>query len=381
MRTRFFRHTTALILAFTLATTCTFAQDSDKSKKKSSEKSSSKSLDDKNNPALIGKRDINKGSIQFYSIEREVAIGRQLAAEVDRSSKIINDPIVTEYINRVAQNVVLHSDSKVPFTIKVIDSQEVNAFALPGGFLYVNRGLLEAAENEAEVAGVIAHEIAHVAARHGMEQASKGELFNYLSIPLIFLGGIGGYAIRQGLGLAVPLSFLKFSRGAEKEADRLGAQYMWASGYDPNALITFFEKLQAKNKKKPGTLSKLFSTHPMTGDRITEVRELIAQFPERGEYQLSSSEFGQVKSRIVTIAGATRGSGRDESGRPTLKRKPQTTTDDDKGDSETSNRPVLKRRDDSQGGDQTGNPPQQDSQQQSETTGRPTLKRRPDSNN
>jgi predicted Zn-dependent protease len=381
MRTRFFRHTTALILAFTLATTCTFAQDSDKSKKKSSEKSSSKSLDDKNNPALIGKRDINKGSIQFYSIEREVAIGRQLAAEVDRSSKIINDPLVSEYVNRIAQNVVLHSDSKVPFTIKVIDSQEVNAFALPGGFLYVNRGLLEAADNEAEVAGVVAHEIAHVAARHGMEQASKGELFNYLSIPLIFLGGIGGYAIRQGLGLAVPLSFLKFSRGAEKEADRLGAQYMWASGYDPNALITFFEKLQAKNKKKPGTLSKLFSTHPMTGDRITEVRELIAQFPERGEYQLSSSEFGQVKSRIVTIAGATRGSGRDESGRPTLKRRPQTTTDDDKGDSETSNRPVLKRRDDSQGGDQTGNPPQQDSQQQSEPTGKPTLKRRPDSNN
>jgi predicted Zn-dependent protease len=381
MRTRFFRHTTALILAFTLATTCTFAQDSDKSKKKSSEKSSSKSLDDKNNPALIGKRDINKGSIQFYSIEREVAIGRQLAAEVDRSSKIINDPLVSEYVNRIAQNVVLHSDSKVPFTIKVIDSQEVNAFALPGGFLYVNRGLLEAADNEAEVAGVIAHEIAHVAARHGMEQASKGELFNYLSIPLIFLGGIGGYAIRQGLGLAVPLSFLKFSRGAEKEADRLGAQYMWAAGYDPNALITFFEKLQAKNKKKPGTLSKLFSTHPMTGDRITEVRELIAQFPERGEYQLSSSEFGQVKSRIVTIAGATRGSGRDESGRPTLKRRPQTTTDDDKGDSETSNRPVLKRRDDSQGGDQTGNPPQQDSQKQSETTGKPTLKRRPDSNN
>ncbi|HEY9432467.1 MAG TPA: M48 family metallopeptidase [Blastocatellia bacterium] len=381
MRTRFFRHTTALFLAFTLAATCTLAQDSDKSKKKSSEKSSSKSLDDKNNPALIGKRDINKGSIQFYSIEREVAIGRQLAAEVDRSSKIINDPLVSEYVNRIAQNVVLHSDSKVPFTIKVIDSQEVNAFALPGGFLYVNRGLLEAADNEAEVAGVVAHEIAHVAARHGMEQASKGELFNYLSIPLIFLGGIGGYAIRQGLGLAVPLSFLKFSRGAEKEADRLGAQYMWASGYDPNALITFFEKLQAKNKKKPGTLSKLFSTHPMTGDRITEVRELIAQFPERGEYQLSSSEFGQVKSRIVTIAGATRGSGRDESGRPTLKRRPQTTTDDDKGDSETSNRPVLKRRDDSQGADQTGNPPQQDSQQQSEPTGKPTLKRRPDSNN
>jgi beta-barrel assembly-enhancing protease len=394
MKTRFFRHTTALFLALTLATTCTLAQDSDHSKKKSSQNSLTKPLDKKDDPTLIGKRDINKGSIQFYSIEKEVAIGRQLSAEVDRSSKIINDPIVTEYINRVAQNIVLHSDSKVPFTIKVVDSQEVNAFALPGGFLYVNRGLLEAADNEAEVAGVIAHEISHVTARHGMEQASKGELFNYLSIPLIFFGGIGGYAIRQGLGLAVPLTFLKFSRGAEKEADRLGAQYMWAAGYDPNALITFFEKLQAKNKKKPGTLSKLFSTHPMTGDRITEVRELVARFPDRSEYQLSSSEFGQVKSRILAISGAARGSGQDGSGRPTLKRRPQSTSGEEKEskDSETPNRPVLKRRDDSQSGDQTGAPPQQNptqqsesstkpAGQQSETTGKPTLRRRPDSNN
>jgi predicted Zn-dependent protease len=393
MKTRFFRHTTALFLAFTLATTCTLAQDSDHSKKNSSQKSLTKPLDKKDDPTLIGKRDINKGSIQFYSIEKEVAIGRQLSAEVDRSSKIINDPIVTEYINRVAQNIVLHSDSKVPFTIKVVDSQEVNAFALPGGFLYVNRGLLEAADNEAEVAGVIAHEVSHVAARHGMEQASKGELFNYLSIPLIFFGGIGGYAIRQGLGLAVPLTFLKFSRGAEKEADRLGAQYMWAAGYDPNALITFFEKLQAKNKKKPGTLSKLFSTHPMTGDRITEVRELVARFPDRGEYQLSSSEFGQVKSRVISISGAARGSGQDGSGRPTLKRRPQSTSGEEKEgkDSETPNRPVLKRRDDSQSGDQTGAPQQNPTQQsepstkpagqQTETPGKPTLKRRPDSNN
>jgi beta-barrel assembly-enhancing protease len=392
MRTRFFRHTIALFLAFTLANTCALAQDSGNSKNKPSQKSLAKPLDKKDDPTLIGKRDINKGSIQFYSIEKEVAIGRQLAAEVDRSSKIISDPLVTEYINRVAQNIVLHSDSKVPFTIKVVDSQEVNAFALPGGFLYVNRGLLEAADNEAEVAGVIAHEIAHVAARHGMEQASKGELFNYLSIPLIFFGGIGGYAIRQGLGLAVPLTFLKFSRGAEKEADRLGAQYMWAAGYDPNALITFFEKLQAKNKKKPGTLSKLFSTHPMTGDRITEVRELVSRFPDRGEYQLSSSEFGQVKSRVLAISGAARGSGQDGSGRPTLKRRPQSTNGEESKDSETPNRPVLKRRDDSQSGDQTGATPQQDSTQQpesstkpagqqSDTSGKPTLKRRPDSNN
>jgi len=425
--TRFFRKTAALILAFTLITPCAFAQNAGKSKQKSSQNSSQKTstktppktLDDKNNPTMIGKRDINKGTIQFYSVEREVAIGRQLAAEVDRSSKIINDPFITEYVNRVAQNLVLHSDSKVPFTIKVVDSEVVNAFALPGGFLYVNRGLLEAAENEAEVAGVIAHEIAHVAARHGVEQASKGELFNYLSIPLIFMGGIGGYAIRQGLGLAVPLTFLKFSRGAEKEADRLGAQYMWASGYDPNALVTFFEKLEAKDKKKPGTLSKLFSTHPMTGDRITEVQSLISQFPDRGEYQISTSEFSLVKTRILSTSGATRASGRDASGRPTLKRRPQTTTGDESGDSETPNRPVLKRRDSTgddpneagapasesgrptlkrregaDSGDQTGGAPQQSSPQQpqtsgkstqtppqqSETPGKPTLKRRPDSN-
>src|SRR5262249_12558183 len=255
MELRFFRHTAALILAFTLTTAFAFAQAENKSKPKSPN-----TLSEKDNPLLIGKRDINKGQLEFHSLDREVAIGRQLAAEVDRESKIISDPIITEYINRVAQNLVLHSDSKVPFTIKVVDSEVVNAFALPGGFLYVNRGLIEAADNEAEVAGVIAHEIAHVAARHGMEQLSKGEFFNYASIPLIFMGGIGGYAIRQALGLAVPLTFLKFSRGAEKEADRLGAQYMWAAGYDPNALVTFFEKLQAKDKKKPGTLSKVFST-------------------------------------------------------------------------------------------------------------------------
>ena len=210
----------------------------------------SKPLEDKDNPQLIGKRDLNKGQIQFYSVEREVSVGRQLAAEFDRTAKLVNDPVILEYVNRVAQNLVLNSDAKVPFTIKVVDANEVNAFALPGGFLYVNRGLVEAAENEAELAGVLAHEIAHVAARHGMEQASKGELVNYASIPLIFLGGWAGMIVQNVAGLAVPLTFLKFSRGAEKEADRLGAQYLWASGYDPNAMISFFEKLRGKGKEE-----------------------------------------------------------------------------------------------------------------------------------
>jgi predicted Zn-dependent protease len=305
-----------------------------------------KPLEDKENPLLIGKRNINKGQIDFYSIDKEVALGRQLAAEVDRESKFVTDPLVTEYVNRVGQNIALHSDAKVPFTIKVVDSNEINAFALPGGFLYVNRGVLEAADSEAELAGVIAHETAHVAARHGVEQASKGSLINYASLPLIFLGGIGGYAIQQAAGLAIPLGFLKFSRGAEEEADRLGAQYMWATGYDPQAMVSFFEKLEAKEKKRPGTISKLFSTHPLTSDRIKEVSKLVVRFPERNEYEVSSSDFGTVKARLVAI-NASRRSESPQNERPTLKRRPAPATDSSKSTQQPPERPTLKRNDSS----------------------------------
>ncbi len=328
-----------------------------------------KPLDEKNNPMLIGKRDINKGQLAFYSLEKEIALGRQMALEIDRSSKLVTDPVIVEFVNRVGQNIVLHSDAKIPFTIKVIDANEVNAFALPGGFLYVNRGLLEAADNEAEVAGVLAHEIAHVTARHGIEQASKGQLLNIASIPLIFFGGLGGFIVQQVAGIAVPLTFLKFSRGAEKEADRLGAQYMWAAGYDPNALITFFEKLQSKNKKEPGTLAKVFSTHPMTGDRIKETQKLIALFPEKSEYQLSSSDFNQIKSRLYAVSASSRSMGSDDSGRPTLKRRPKRADDDVAIDPEDNGRPTLKRRDTSS--DEVEKP-----DDESEVPDRPVLKRR-----
>jgi predicted Zn-dependent protease len=366
MRTNRYKKALALVL-ITAITTSAFAQDGTKKLQ---------TLETKDDPTQVGKRDINKGQLAFYSIQREIALGRQMANEIDRSSPQVTDPAVIEYVNRVAQNIVLHSDAKIPFTVKVIDSQDVNAFALPGGFLYVNRGLLEAAENEAEVAGVLSHEIAHVTARHGIEQASKGELLNYASIPLIFFGGLGGYLVRQVAGLAVPLTFLKFSRGAEKEADRLGAQYMWSAGYDPTALITFFEKLQAQDKRKPGTLAKVFSTHPLTGDRITEVRGLIQRFPDRGEYQISTSEFGQVRSRLLATASGGRGmgAGRDSNDRrPTLKRRPQgTDSGSDSGNgsySESGDRPVLRR---------SGEPDAKPSASETSSdpdTGRPTLKR------
>jgi predicted Zn-dependent protease len=315
-------------------------KDEDKAKPDTVKKT--EPLKDKENPLLIGKRDINKGSIDFYSNEKEVALGRQLAAEIDRQGKFITDPVITEYVNRIGQNIVLHSDAKIPFTIKVLDSSDVNAFALPGGFLYVNSGLILAADNESEIAGVMAHEIAHVAARHGVEQASKGRLFQWLSIPLIFVGGPVGMIVQNAAQILVPMSFLKFSRGAEEEADLLGLQYMWASGYDPTSMLSFFEKLKAREKKKPGTLEKLFSTHPATGDRIGKAQQLLVRFPERDEYMITTSEFGSVKAKLLALTAQAK-LGAD--GMPTLRRKPTLKRNDPNApDTEPRDKPTLKRK-------------------------------------
>ena len=314
-------------------------------------------LAENENPEMIGKRNINKLQINFYSFDKEVALGRQFAQEVDRSAKLVEDPIIVEYINKVGQNLVLHSDAKVPFTIKVIDTDEINAFALPGGFFYVNKGLILAADNEAELAGPMAHEIAHVAARHGVEQASKGQIVNWASLPLIFMGGWGGFAVQQAASLAIPMGFLKFNRNAEYEADMLGVQYLWATGYDPHSMSTFFEKLQAQEKKKPGTMARIFSTHPMVGDRIDKVNALIARFPERSEYTINTSEFQQVKSRLVAFTNARGTGGRGgvsdaDSKRPTLKKRqpgapegsdPAATGSDQ--EKAPADRPTLRKKD------------------------------------
>ena len=316
------------------------------------------------NPEMIGKRNINKMQINFYNFDKEVAIGRQFAREVDQSAKLVEDPVIVEYINKVGQNLVLHSDAKVPFTIKVVDADEINAFALPGGFFYVNKGLILAAENESELAGPMAHEIAHVAARHGVEQASKGQLVNWGTLPLIFLGGWGGFAIRQAAGLAIPMGFLKFNRNAEFEADTLAVQYLWASGYDPHSMSTFFEKLQSQEKKKPGTMAKIFSTHPMVGDRIDRVNSLIARFPERSEYTINTSEFMQVKNRLIALTNARAIGGKGavgvseaDSKRPTLKRRQPTAGEGGESGAEATggttesapDRPTLRRKEGSTG--------------------------------
>ncbi len=304
----------------------------------------------KKDPDEIGNRDVGKG-VNFYSIEKEIALGKQMAQEVERQARIVDDPIVAEYVNRVGQNLVRNSDAKVPFTIKVVDSDEINAFALPGGFFFVNTGILLNADNEAEMAGVMAHEIAHVAARHGTRQATRGELVNYGSIPLIFLGGWTGYAIRQSMGLAIPMGFLSFSRGFEAEADMLGLQYLYKAGYDPGSFVDFFEKIQSQEKRKPGTMSKVFSSHPPTDDRIksaqTNIQELLKAKPE---YVLNTSEFTDVKARVTSMHNRKRvDDSKDTSGRPTLRRNPNGQIDsngDEKAPkTDQDDRPTLKRRD------------------------------------
>jgi beta-barrel assembly-enhancing protease len=323
---------------------------------------SNKPLSVNEDPNMIGKRNINKGIIAKMSgsTEKEVRLGRELASEVDRQAKFIDDPMITEYVNRVGQNIVLHSDAKVAFTIKVIDSDEVNAFALPGGFFYVNKGLLLVADNEAEVAGVMAHEIAHVAARHAVENQTKATLLEYLAMGgSIFLGGIPGMIYQNTAGLGLLGMFMKFSRGAEEEADKLGVQYMYAAGYDPSAMATMFEKLEAKNKKKPGLIAKAFSTHPAPPDRRASALALAARFPEHEEYVISTSEFQRVKSRLLRLSNARASStgalpGADEGapGRPTLKRRQPTpdepTTNPDGSEqkpAEKQEAPKLKKND------------------------------------
>jgi hypothetical protein len=307
---------------------------------------SSQPLSSKDDPSQIGKRNINGGSDKFFgwlggSQEKEMQIGRRLAAEVEQQAKMVDDPMITEYVNRVGQNIVLHSDAKIPFTIKVIDSDEVNAFALPGGFFFVNKGLILAADNEAELAGVMAHEIAHVAARHAMENQGKGTLLKYGILGgLIMTGGIAGAVLQNTAGLGQMLAFFKFTRGAEEEADRLGVQYLYAAGYDPTAMSTMFEKLSSQNKKKPGSLSKLFMTHPPALERRDESLGLVARFPEKEEYVISTSEFQRVKDHLMKITNAKAAVKGDydenDQGPPTLKKRQPTPDDPDAGDSSSS---------------------------------------------
>ena len=343
-----------LLLFVSFSLTPVAAQDNKNNKEK----------DAKDDVEQIGDREVGKG-MNFYSLEKEIALGKGLAQQVEQQSRMIQDPVVTEYVNRVGQNLVNNSDAQVPFTIKVVDSDDVNAFALPGGFFFVNAGLILATESEAELAGVMAHEIAHVAARHGTRNATRAELLNYATIPLIFLGGPIGFGVRSAASILVPMKFLQFSRGAEREADYLGLQYLYKTGYDPLAFIEFFEKIQAREKSRPGTLAKAFTTHPLTPDRIDAAhKEITTILPDRPEHVVSTSEYHEVAERLQVLVNRGRiEDAKEAKDRPTLRRSTRTAPADTADKTEGSE------------GKEAGTPPETQ-EEKSEEDGRPTLRRR-----
>ena len=307
------------------------------------------SIDDVN---AVGTRDIGgRGVGNWYSTETEIRMGKSYAMQLEKSVKFVNDPVVVEYVNRIAQNLVKNSDAKVPFTIKVIDSDEVNAMALPGGFMYVNSGLILTADDEAEMAGVIAHEIGHVAAHHAVREQTRMNMAQLGTIPLIFIGGWTGYGIYEAAQIGIPLTFLQFSRGFESQADFLGVQYMYRAGYDPQAFVTIFEKLENLEKTKPHLISKAFSSHPQTPDRIEATQKEIATIlPPRAEYVVTTSEFDDVKARLARIENKRKLNDGGKGNQPTLRRASTSNNDPNSPDSSQNgngnDRPTLQRRDD-----------------------------------
>jgi hypothetical protein len=326
------------------------APDKDKDKKDSKKKdkdkkeAKAKHSGGKDDVDAIGNRKV--AGWDWYSIESEIRMGKEYATQIESSLKLVTDPTINEYVNRVGQNLVRNSDAKVPFTIKVVDSDVINAMALPGGFFYVNSGLILAADNEAELAGVMAHEIAHVAARHTTRQLTRYQFANYMSLPLIFVGGGIGLAAREAAGIGIPMTFLKFSRSFEAEADYLGIQYMYKAGYDPNEFVNFFEKIQAQEKKKPGSMAKVFTDHPQTPDRITKSQEEIATIlPAKDQYIETTSEFNDMKARLAAIENRHKVDDSNNPNKPSLRRGQASSKDGDKGDKKDDDRPTLKRRD------------------------------------
>jgi predicted Zn-dependent protease len=307
------------------------------------------SIDDVN---AVGNRDIGgRGMGNWYSVDTEIKMGKMYASEIEKSTKFITDPVVVEYVNRIGQNIVKNSDCKVPFTIKVIDSDEINAMALPGGFFYVNSGLILNADEEAELAGVMAHETAHVCAHHAVREQTRLNYAQLGTIPLIFIGGWTGYGIYEAASIGVPITFMKFSREFEAQADYLGVQYMYRAGYDPQAFISFFEKVQALEKRKPGAVAKVFADHPQTPDRILHSQEEIARIlPARDEYTVTTSEFDDVKARLARIENKRRLTDSKDAKKPSLRRASGGTDDKNgqAGDSTSTSddKPTLHRRDD-----------------------------------
>ena len=281
----------------------------------------------------IGQRNTGKG-VNLYSLEKERALGQEMAETIDRQTKFVTDPNIVKYVSDVAQRIIRNSDAQVAFTIKVVDSTQINTFALPGGFLYVDKGLLSELDSEAELAGLIAHEVAHVAARHGTRLATRKTAWNVISFPVIYMAGPGAIGARQ-IG---PLALRKFARDAELEADLLGMEYQYAAGYDPRAFIDALERLH--NKQIPGgkhggpfarplhQIAKSYAFYPPMEERILRLQsEISSVLPCRDTYVADTSEFHEIREQLLADevilrrdhAGHSEGS---ENGGPVLRRHP-----------------------------------------------------------
>jgi len=345
-----FPHIVALAAALNLLAIGAIAQDAASSQDNPSN-TKSKPKAAKDDPDAIGDRDVCNG-LNFYGLNTEIAMGKQMAQMVQRDSRILDDPIVPEYVNRIIQNLVRSSDVKIPVSVQVVDSDEINAFTLPGGFLFVDTGLLLAANSEAEFAGALAHELAHVACRHVTRQATNGDLTRIgATVASIILGGWPGYAVGQGANAAIPLQYFRFSQKYEADADFYGLQYLYKAGYDPSELVGFFERIESMERKRPGTLGKFFATHPMTESRIKKSQEEIDKdLKDRPEYVVNTSEFNDVKARLEALQNRRKVDSTDPA-HPVLRRRPGTNGPVDSGDdaaqskSGSDDRPTLKRRD------------------------------------
>jgi beta-barrel assembly-enhancing protease len=326
------------------------SQKDQKHKDKDKDKDKQSSDDDKfyhgtgiNDVNAIGNRNVgcNRGLFNWYSLDSQVKMGQEFAKQVEETSHLITDPVVNEYVNRIGQNLARNSDTKLPFTIKILDVEEPNAFALPGGYMFVNAGTILLADDESELAGVMAHEIGHVAACHAARGQTRGTLAQLAMIPVVIMtGGIAGIGVNEAANLGIPAAFSKFSRGFEAQADYLGVQYAYKAGYDPNGMINFFEKLQALEKRRPGFAMKLYGDHPQTPDRIAKSQQEIGTIlPPREQYQIDTSDFEQVKKRLALIMRHKLPKDGGDSKNPDLRR----TAGDKNPDQGKDDRPVIKR--------------------------------------
>lgn len=225
----------------------------------------------------------------FISSQQEVSIGEQATQQIEKENKILNNPALTQYVNNIGQNlanVCFRKDIKYHF--KIIDSDVINAFALPGGFIYIYGGALVSMDNEAQLAAVLAHEIGHVAARHGVKQLQKSQAYSILASILLKNEKEG---IQKLSNITANLVFLGYSRKAEFEADELGTHFTYQAGYDPKGMLEFFEKLKQKEKDEPSKLEILIRTHPSTLDRINNSKSQISSLPEKPNLIRNEAKF------------------------------------------------------------------------------------------